>query len=153
MKLILEYCKFEDFPSYVLEKDDEYIPFEDDSFKYIEIDKTIFNNKAPDFFLNELLVQRAQEGKHAFNIDGEALPYFYDLVDEYYQTDKYKNKRIIELKKLLSDSDWKVIVNSELVQAGLEPKYPNLHAERQAWRNEINQLEEELNLDASSNKV
>lgn len=50
--------------------------------------------------------------------------------------------RIQELKKFLSDSDWKVIVNSELVQAGLTPKYPNLHAERQAWRDEINQLEE-----------
>jgi hypothetical protein len=150
MKLILEYCKFEDFPSYVLEKDDDYIPFEDDNFKYIEIDKTIFNNKAPDFFLNELLVQRAQEGKHAFNIDGEVLPYFYDLVDEYYQTDKYKNKKIIELKKLLSDSDWKVIVNSELVQAELPLKYPDLHTERQAWRDEINQLEGELESLSSS---
>jgi len=49
--------------------------------------------------------------------------------------------RISELKVLLANSDWKVIVNAELVQAGLEPKYPNLHAERQAWRDEINELE------------
>jgi hypothetical protein len=49
--------------------------------------------------------------------------------------------RIEELKALLATSDWKVIVNAELVQAGLEPKYPNLHVERQAWRDEINKLE------------
>jgi hypothetical protein len=58
--------------------------------------------------------------------------------------------RIEELKQLLLESDWKVIVNSELVQAGLQPKYPNLHTERQVWRDEINQLEEALNLNASS---
>ena len=50
-------------------------------------------------------------------------------------------KRIDELKQLLAATDWKVVVNAELIQAGLEPKYPNLHAERQAWRNEINELE------------
>lgn len=52
--------------------------------------------------------------------------------------------RIEELKQLLLNSDWKVIVNAELVQAGLPPKYPNLHIERQAWRDEINELEVKL---------
>jgi hypothetical protein len=57
-------------------------------------------------------------------------------------TTKINNRnRIDELKGLLASTDWKVIVNSELIQVGLEPKYPNLHAERQAWRDEINQLE------------
>jgi hypothetical protein len=28
----------------------------------------------------------------------------------------------------------------------LDPKYPNLHLERQAWRDEINLLEDELKL-------
>lgn len=50
--------------------------------------------------------------------------------------------RIQELKKLLLETDWKVIVNAERLQAGLELKYPNLHSERQAWRDEINTLEE-----------
>jgi len=63
---------------------------------------------------------------------------FYEpLVDK-----ELAQQRIIELKQLLADSDWKVIVNSELIQEGIQPKYPNLHAERQAWRDEINQLEE-----------
>lgn len=65
---------------------------------------------------------------------------------------KYKTKyltmiaarnRIEELKALLAASDWKVVVNSELFQAGLPLKYPNLHAKRQAWRDEINKLEGE----------
>jgi hypothetical protein len=59
---------------------------------------------------------------------------------KYLNTISNKN-RIEELKSLLTASDWKVIVNAELVQAGLQPKYPNLHAERQAWRDEINELE------------
>jgi hypothetical protein len=58
-----------------------------------------------------------------------------------YQEQSLKHQRIIELKQMLQDSDWKVIVNSELIQAGLPPKYPNLHEERQAWRDEINALE------------
>jgi len=32
-------------------------------------------------------------------------------------------------------------VNAELIQNGLPIKYPNLHQERQAWRDEINDLE------------
>ena len=51
--------------------------------------------------------------------------------------------RYQELLRLLQDTDWKVIVNAELVQAGLLPKYPDLHAQRQAWRDEINVLEKE----------
>ena len=51
--------------------------------------------------------------------------------------------RYQELLRLLQDTDWKVIVNAELVQAGLPPKYPDLHAQRQAWRDEINVLEKE----------
>ena len=51
--------------------------------------------------------------------------------------------RYVELFEMLKETDWKVIVNAELIQAGLPPKYPNLHTQRQAWRDEINQLEEE----------
>jgi hypothetical protein len=58
--------------------------------------------------------------------------------------------RLANLKFSLSESDWKVIVNSELIQAGLEPKYTDLHSERQTWRDEINQLEEELESLSSS---
>jgi hypothetical protein len=53
--------------------------------------------------------------------------------------------RYLSLFELLKESDWKVIVNQELRLAGLMPKYDPimLHAERQAWRDEINKLEEE----------
>jgi hypothetical protein len=57
-----------------------------------------------------------------------------------------KKDRIIELKTFLLETDWKVIVNSELIQQGLAPKYENLHTERQAWRDEINQLEFEISM-------
>lgn len=51
---------------------------------------------------------------------------------------------ITEFKRLLLETDWKAIVNAELIQAGLAAKYPNLHTERQAWRDEINKLEHDL---------
>jgi hypothetical protein len=55
---------------------------------------------------------------------------------------KQHNQGLIEgYKIMLQETDWKVIVNSELTQAGLPPKYPDLHKERQAWRDEINALE------------
>jgi hypothetical protein len=52
-----------------------------------------------------------------------------------------KIARIQELKQLLIETDWKVVVNAERIQAGLPIKYEQLHNERQAWRNEINILE------------
>jgi hypothetical protein len=53
--------------------------------------------------------------------------------------------RYLSLFELLKESDWKVIVNQELRLAGLMPKYDPiiLHQQRQAWRDEINKLEEE----------
>jgi hypothetical protein len=54
----------------------------------------------------------------------------------------YNKQSLIEgYKIMLQETDWKVVVNAELIQAGLPPKYPNLHEERQAWRDEINKLE------------
>lgn len=55
-----------------------------------------------------------------------------------------KFERLQYLKQLLADTDWKVIVNAELIQAGFTIKYEELHEERQVWRDEINTLEEEL---------
>jgi len=53
--------------------------------------------------------------------------------------------RYQKLFELLKESDWKVIVNQERQLAGLPPKYDPilLHEQRQAWRDEINLLEEE----------
>jgi hypothetical protein len=53
--------------------------------------------------------------------------------------------RYLLLFELLKESDYKVIVNQERQLAGLPPKYDPilLHQERQAWRDEINLLEQE----------
>lgn len=54
-----------------------------------------------------------------------------------------KDARIRDLKFWLQESDFKVIVNQELIAIGKPPKYDpvKLHAERQAWRDELNDLE------------
>ena len=66
------------------------------------------------------------------------------LAPEQWKLEKYEEwSRYLKLFILLEESDWKVIVNAELIQASLPPKYPDLHIQRQAWRDEINQLEGE----------
>lgn len=52
-------------------------------------------------------------------------------------------KRVRVLKKQLEDTDYKIVKCSEYQLAGLEPPYDiqELHAERQAIRDEINELE------------
>lgn len=58
---------------------------------------------------------------------------------------KEKNSyKILELKQKLKETDWMITVNSELLQQGLEVKYPNIHNERQSWRDEINELEKNI---------
>lgn len=59
-----------------------------------------------------------------------------------------KIERLIELKGLLGSTDWKIIVNQELKSLGQAAKYneEELHNQRQAWRDEINQLEFEISM-------
>jgi hypothetical protein len=94
----------------------------------------------------ELELDNSEYNDLANNLDFIFIKNGKPTLDENYKV-KYLAKiearnRIEELKMLLAQSDWKVIVNSELIQEGLEPKYPELHSERQAWRDEINSLEE-----------
>ena len=59
--------------------------------------------------------------------------------------EKTPKQRISELKKRLTATDYKVIKCSECQLLGLEMPYDvaELHAERQAIRDEINRLEQE----------
>lgn len=65
----------------------------------------------------------------------------------YVEPVEIKNARKIKMLKLqLSETDYKVIKNYELIAAGLEPEYDTaiLHNERQLVRDEINRLEQEI---------
>ena len=53
------------------------------------------------------------------------------------------NERIDELKRLLQDSDYRAIKYAEGLYT--EEEYAPYKAQRKAYRDEINQLEEELN--------
>ena len=57
--------------------------------------------------------------------------------------EEIKERKIAELKKELENTDYKIIKCSEYQLAGLELPYDivALHAQRQAIRDEINQLE------------
>lgn len=54
--------------------------------------------------------------------------------------------QINALKQELSDTDYKVIKNNEAIAAGFEPPYnpEELHSEREAIRQQIRELEEQL---------
>ena len=59
--------------------------------------------------------------------------------------EEIKQERIIELKNALSVTDYKIIKCSECSLAGVDLPYDisELHAQRQALRDEINELEAE----------
>jgi hypothetical protein len=78
-------------------------------------------------------------------VDGHIQYIGYTQEELYLIETSRRTERIQLLKQMLQETDWKVIVNSELIQEGLPPKYLNLHEERQAWRDEINQLEQQIN--------
>ena len=56
-----------------------------------------------------------------------------------------RQNRIAELHQLLADSDYKVIKIAECAAIGEELPYDAeaLHTQRQGWRDELNELEEE----------
>lgn len=53
-----------------------------------------------------------------------------------------KTMRIMELKRVLADTDYKAIKYAEGVLSAEE--YAQTKAERQAWRDEINRLESDV---------
>ena len=57
--------------------------------------------------------------------------------------EEIKQQRIAELKAELSSTDYKIIKCSECSLTGIDLPYDiaELHAQRQAWRDEINELE------------
>jgi len=65
-------------------------------------------------------------------VDGHIQYIGYTQEELYLIETSRRTERIQLLKQMLQETDWKVIVNSELIQAGLEPKYKDLHSERQA---------------------
>ena len=69
----------------------------------------------------------------------------YTLTADYQQklSQYQKSLQIAQLKKQLADTDYQAIKHSE----GLitEEEYAPIKAQRQAWRDEINSLEESLN--------
>jgi hypothetical protein len=89
------------------------------------------------------------DGALETNIDSNWLDehtgklYLKDNVFYIKQETKVDKTRLFELHNLLTQTDWKVIVNHELKALDLPAKYDEqvLHDTRQAWRDEINALE------------
>lgn len=83
--------------------------------------------------------------------DGEIIQYFlrkngvvvkdgdFSICLEYNEEQKKQFERISELKTLLSESDYKAIKFSDGVLT--EEEYAPIREKRQAWRNEINEIE------------
>ena len=144
MKYILEYDKKNNIQNYILENEN-YETYEDSNWKHILLDDSLmveipFSNE-----FNEFMVKQASSGKPILDTYGNKTNNFYTIINLFKESAEYKNIRKKELLNLLSDSDWKVTVNYELIAAGLPPKYdPSvLHKNRQSWRDEINELERE----------
>lgn len=84
--------------------------------------------------------------------NGEIIEYFlrengivvrdkgFSICLEYDEVQKKQHKRIAELKKNLSESDYKALKFADGVLS--EEEYAPTRAERQKWRDEINKIEE-----------
>lgn len=66
----------------------------------------------------------------------------YKTQEKIYLAVRDKESRIVKIKKNLSDTDYKTL---KFVDGALsEADYAPIHAQRQAWRNEIKMLEMEI---------
>ena len=96
-----------------------------------EIQQIFLNKSMPWNEVNEEIAKKeAHNGEYTIEDDG---------------VEKTPAEKIAELKKQLSDTDYKVIKCAECQLLGEEMPYDvaELHAERQAIRDEINNLEQE----------
>jgi hypothetical protein len=80
---------------------------------------------------------------HLTLINFEEVDFFVQEIIKYQNIKAEKPNRINFLKEELQKTDYKIIKNYELIAAGLQPEYDPvvLHNQRQAWRNEISELE------------
>lgn len=108
------------------------ISFGKDTKPYIEITEQERKQPLPDKYSYYAVV----EGK--FTIKRRT-----PTIEELHKDDiQAINKEISELKKKLFDTDYKAIKYSEGLLTDKE--YAEVKAQRQAWRDEINRLEEKL---------
>lgn len=114
------------------QKTGKVISFGKDTKPYIEITKQERKQPLPDKYSYYAVV----EGK--FTIKRRT-----PTIEELHKDDiQAINKEISELKKKLFDTDYKAIKYSEGLLTDKE--YAEVKAQRQAWRDEINRLEEKL---------
>jgi hypothetical protein len=117
-----------------------------------------------DYFISEIIddnlinagFKHINEGAIPLNYDEYTMNLYKHIIEnengdfEYVYTPIFSqikvNKSIITLKQQLSDTDYKVIKNMEAQLVNEELPYDSvtLHAERQALRDKINELEELL---------
>lgn len=88
-----------------------------------------------------------QNGTKCFNAELTGIVDYYETTEEIYENALHaKEERIVELKRLLSDTDYKAIKYAE--GALTDAEYESTKLQRQAWRAEINMLEEQLKVNA-----
>ena len=113
---------------------------------YYRIDKNnnIIDNAnfkyADDCLQTEKNIVRGFDGKLVFEEETNTQSYL--TAKQEYETNNNNYNRIAELKQLLANSDYKAIKYAEGLIS--EEEYSNIRAMRQAYRLEINELEEKI---------
>jgi len=77
-----------------------------------------------------------------FVLESEYNSKAYKELEEAYNERNVALSRIVDLKQMLNDTDYQAIKYAEGMIS--EEEYAPIKAQRQSWRDEINQLEEEL---------
>ena len=86
----------------------------------------------------DYLISEQNKGKELKVVEGKVVAVDYKPTEE-----ELKQQRIAELKQLLADTDYKAIKYGEGLLT--DEQYAETKAQRQAWRDEINELEQNDN--------
>ena len=100
--------------------------------------------EAPDYVFEGWGFDPTKEGDERFIKPTPPEGWFYDeATGTFYSQEKVITDQIVELKQNLSSTDYLAIKYAEGLL--LETEYAPIKAQRQAWRDEINELEAQLN--------
>lgn len=119
-------------------------------YKLNENREIIITSSIPveDYLYAEEEIVRAFDGKLVFKSQTQTAEYLAE--EAAYNERKDALKQIKELKKKLSETDYQAIKYSEGQLT--EAEYADMKAQRQEWRNEINKLEMQYNIEKGATK-
>jgi hypothetical protein len=141
--LVLEWLVKENRLSYIVEWN-EFTPYEDENFKYIQLPDDILPFKSYEFL--EFIHRMSDEGYSMLNSDGSKSSYYNHVLSAWTTNIEAFKTEMREIEKWLADNDYKV--NKRFLGEYTEesPAWIEYKIKRNEKRLRYNELESFLNL-------